>query len=134
MPQTVTPAGFETTRPQTLCVGQLQASDPSFVLAYWDPICPSVFGHGERLYATIQNVQHFWLRINVGEFVLKKDRQQGMTDSAWLFVPPRCNNGTCKVIILPGGCNAFLGLPPRGGSDDAFAHACRSTLCTRYRC
>ena len=44
-----------------------------------------------------------------------------MTDSAWLFVPPRCRAGICKVIVLPGGCNAFLGLPPTGGSDDDFA-------------
>ena len=25
------------------------------------------------------------------------------------------------MIILPGGCNAFLGSPPGGGSDDDFA-------------
>jgi hypothetical protein len=52
---------------------------------------------------------------------MKKDRQQGMTDSAWLFVPPRCEAGVCKLIILPGGCNAFVDSPPGGGSDDAFA-------------
>jgi len=80
-----------------------------------------VFGHGERMYATTENVQEYWLRVNVSEFVLEKDRQQAMTDSAWLFVPPRCKTGACKLIVLPGGCDAFLGSPPGGGSDDDFA-------------
>ena len=45
-----------------------------------------------------------------------------MTDSAWLFVPPRCRTGACKIIVLPGGCNAFADAPPAGdGNDDAFA-------------
>ena len=30
-----------------------------------------------------------------------------MKDSAWLFVPPQCKEGECKLIILPGGCNAW---------------------------
>ena len=53
-----------------------------------------------------------------------------MTDSAWLFVPPRCKTGgktgaSCKLIVLPGGCNAFLGSVPSGGDGDwarAFEH------------
>ena len=37
-------------------------------------------------------------------------------------VPPRCQgHGVCKLIILPGGCDAVVGPPPTGGSDDAFA-------------
>jgi hypothetical protein len=80
-----------------------------------------VFGYGERLYPTTENVEKYWLRIDVREFVQEKDRQQGMTDSAWLFVPPRCETGACKIIILPGGCDAFFEAPPGGGSDDDFA-------------
>lgn len=84
-----------------------------------------VFGHGKRLYPLAKSekasIAKYWLRVNVSEFVLEKDRQQAMTDSAWLFVPPRCNTGMCKLIVLPGGCDAFFGTPPGGGSDDDFA-------------
>jgi len=46
-----------------------------------------------------------------------------MTDSAWLFVPPICKAGAgagagCKIVVLPGGCDAFVDPPPGGGSDD----------------
>jgi len=80
-----------------------------------------VFGNGSRLYPTTEKVEKYWRRIDVGEFVEEKDRQQGMKDSAWLFVPPRCETGACKIVILPGGCDAFIEPPPSGGSDDAFA-------------
>jgi hypothetical protein len=80
-----------------------------------------VLNYGKRLYATTEKVVKYWMRINTSEFVLKKDRQQGMKDSAWLFVPPRCKTGPCKIIILPGGCDAFIEPPPSGGNDDAFA-------------
>jgi hypothetical protein len=80
-----------------------------------------VLNYGKRLYATTQKVVQYWMRINTSEFVLAKDRQQGMKDSAWLFVPPRCKTGPCKIIVLPGGCDAFIEPPPSGGNDDAFA-------------
>ena len=63
--------------------------------------------------------------MNVSEFV--DDLGVGMKTSAWLFVPPQCANDavpeqeTCKLLILPGGCDAFLGMPPLEGSDAAFA-------------
>lgn len=44
-----------------------------------------------------------------------------MRQSAWLFVPPQCETGRCKLIIKPGGCNALTDNPPGGGDEDAFA-------------
>ena len=58
-----------------------------------------VFGLGRRLYATAAKVQQYWMRINVSEFVLEKDRQQAMTNSAWLFVPPRCKTGARACLL-----------------------------------
>lgn len=72
------------------------------------------------LLPSLLGLRRYWLRVNVSEFVLATDRQQGATDSTWLFVPPRCQTGRCKIAVLPGGCDAFLGAPP-GGSDDDFA-------------
>ena len=80
-----------------------------------------VFGHGERLYATTTNVTKYWQPVNVSEFVLEKDRQQGMTDLAWLFLPPRCETGSCKIVILPGGCGDSPPSDHADSSDDAFA-------------
>ena len=81
-----------------------------------------VFGHGQRLYpSAADSTAHleYWLRINATEFVT--DLGIGSRPSAWLFVPPQCREGTCKLLILPGGCNAFTDDPPSGGSDDDFA-------------
>jgi hypothetical protein len=61
----------------------------------------------------------YWKRINALKFVPHPLRA-GMSPSAWLFLPPQCETGECKLMILPGGCQAFVGGPP-GGSDDAFA-------------
>ena len=78
-----------------------------------------VFGRGERLWAAPKVDGSLWLRMNVSEFVT--DLGVGMKPSAWLFVPPQCKHSSCKLLILPGGCNAFTDDPPGGGSDDAFA-------------
>ena len=81
-----------------------------------------VFGKGRRLYPSDPNsTQHrqYWLRINATEFVT--DLGIGSRPSAWLFNPPQCRAGTCKLLILPGGCNAFTDDPPGGGPDDDFA-------------
>jgi len=81
-----------------------------------------VFGHGKRLYPSNPDSkahQQYWLRINATEFVT--DLGIGSLPSAFLFVPPQCKSGTCQLLILPGGCNAFTDDPPDGGSDDDFA-------------
>ena len=46
-----------------------------------------------------------------------------MKPAAWLFVPPQCQKGTCRLLILPGGCDASSNnaKPPGGGSDGDFA-------------
>jgi len=101
-----------------------------------------VFGHGTRLYPFgasnyfpgIAKVVASWMRINASEFVEARNTGGGMKDSAWLFVPPQCDTkaaiakaagggqgAKCKLIILPGGCNAFTDSPPTGGSDGDFA-------------
>jgi hypothetical protein len=77
-----------------------------------------VFGHGKRLYPVEKADPSWWKRMNVSEFVT--DLGVGMKTGAWLFLPPQCETGLCKLILLPGGCNAFTDDPP-GGSDDAFA-------------
>lgn len=77
-----------------------------------------VVGHGERLWAAPTVDSSWWLRMNVSEFV--PDRGVGMKISAWLFLPPQCKKQQCKLLILPGGCNAFTDSAP-GGSDGEFA-------------
>ena len=90
-----------------------------------------VFGDGQRLYAAESVENSWWKRINVSPFV--PDKGVGMRLSAWLFVPPQCDvtandvddmNGSvkCKLLILPGGCDAAMDpVPPSGGSDRDFA-------------
>lgn len=78
-----------------------------------------VFGHGKRLWAAPDENLAYWRRMNVTEFVT--DDGVGIKPSAWLFVPPVCETGTCKLAILPGGCDAFTDDPPQGGSDGDMA-------------
>ena len=83
-----------------------------------------VIGRGQRLWAAEKEDSSLWLRMNVSEFV--HDSGVGMKSSAWLFVPPQCaavskSDTKCKLLILPGGCDAFTGNAPGGGSDGAFA-------------
>jgi hypothetical protein len=100
-----------------------------------------VFGHGQRFYPVDAQdagrrlqVEAAWMRINNSEFITPNNRAQGYKEGAWLFVPPQCKAaaslsageavraaGGCKLIVLPGGCSAYIDLPPRSGSDDAFA-------------
>ena len=87
-----------------------------------------IFGHGERLYPVDvadangrKQVEASWKRVNNAEFITSNNTAQGYKEGAWLFVPPQCNAGGCKLIVLPGGCNAYIDPPPNGGSDDAFA-------------
>jgi hypothetical protein len=54
------------------------------------------------------------MRVNTSEFVT--DTGVGMKQSAWLFAPPQCKKEKCKLLILPGGCDAFHDDPP--GNDD----------------
>merc|ERR1711957_974646 len=61
----------------------------------------------------------YWKRINTARFV--HPLRSGLLFSAWLFIPPQCESGRCKLIILVGGCNAWVEKPPGGGSDDAYA-------------
>ena len=74
-----------------------------------------VFGLGRRLYPAPKADPSWWLRINVSEFT--PDLGVGIKPSAWLFVPPACKQGLCKLLILPGGCDAFTDDPP-GENDD----------------
>eukprot|EP00756_Hemistasia_phaeocysticola_P002630 Hpha_TRINITY_DN1178_c0_g1::TRINITY_DN1178_c0_g1_i1::g.113135::m.113135 len=81
-----------------------------------------VIGDGQRLYpGPTKYDSSLWKRINATEFVF--DLGVGMKPSAWLFVPPQCENGTCSLLILPGGCDAFQDSSPpgSGGSDSDFA-------------
>ena len=80
-----------------------------------------VFGNGKRLYPAVGDVTAFWMRVNNSEYINENNYAQGYTEGAWLFVPPRCNRGGCKLIVLPGGCRAYTDSPPSGGSDDDFA-------------
>ena len=80
-----------------------------------------VFGNGKRLYPVVGDVSSSWMRINNTEYINANNYAQGYTDGAWLFVPPQCKRGGCKLIVLPGGCRAYTDNPPNGGSDDAFA-------------
>jgi len=76
-----------------------------------------VFGRGQRLYPAEKADPSWWLRINATEFVPADNLGQGMKPEAWLFVPPPCNAGRCKLLVLPGGCNAWTEDPP-GETDD----------------
>eukprot|EP01084_Bolivina_argentea_P019163 35639_1 len=81
-----------------------------------------VFGNGHRLWAASNVDPSWWKRMNVSEYVT--DKGIGMHSSAWLFLPPQCqtNNTICKLLILPGGCNAEIDpAPPMSGSDNDFA-------------
>lgn len=81
-----------------------------------------VIGNGERLYPGPKSYDmSLWKRINASEFVT--DTGVGIRPSAWLFVPPQCTNGTCSLLILPGGGNAATDASPpgSGGSDEDFA-------------
>jgi hypothetical protein len=80
-----------------------------------------VFGGGKRLYPVTYDVRDHWLRVNNSEYIEANNYAQGYTEGAFLFVPPQCTKGGCKLIVLPGGCNAYTDHPPTGGSDDAFA-------------
>eukprot|EP00656_Telonema_subtile_P028702 TRINITY_DN3129_c0_g2_i1.p1 TRINITY_DN3129_c0_g2~~TRINITY_DN3129_c0_g2_i1.p1 ORF type:complete len:762 (+),score=135.77 TRINITY_DN3129_c0_g2_i1:98-2383(+) len=74
-----------------------------------------VFGLGERLYPAANASVSNWLRIDASEFVT--DLGVGMFPSAWLYVPDQCAQGLCKLLILPGGCDAMHEDPPSGGQD-----------------
>jgi len=76
-----------------------------------------VFGRGERLYPAETADPALWMRINASEFVT--DLGVGIKPSAWLFVPTACGTGLCKLLVLPGGCDAFHDEPP--GADDDWA-------------
>jgi hypothetical protein len=84
-----------------------------------------VFGRGKRLFPSDpadKTHQQYWLRVNATEFVT--DLGIGARPSAWLFRPPQCEHGTCQLLILPGGCNAFTDDPPAAdgeNTDDDFA-------------
>ena len=104
-----------------------------------------VFGYGtrSRLWASPNVNISWWRRVNVSQFI--SDTGVGMRTGAWLFVPPICennatrdhisgdnsgsgsnnnnnNNTSCKLLILPGGCDALTDLtPPISGSDNDFA-------------
>jgi len=81
-----------------------------------------VFFHDQAMKAAAPQMDgtKYWRRINTTVFVSAAAVSAGMRPSAWLFVPPQCDKGTCKLVILPGGCDAFKdGIP--GGSDDDFA-------------
>lgn len=78
-----------------------------------------VLGQGQRLWAVDSVDSSWWLRVNVSEFVT--DLGVGIKQSAWLFVPPVCQHQSCRLLVLPGGCDAFTDDPPGGGSDDDFA-------------
>lgn len=87
-----------------------------------------VFGYGKRLYPVDvldskgrRSIASAWFRINNSEFITANNTAQGYKEGAWLFVPPQCNAGGCKLIVLPGGCSAYIEPPPSSGSDDAFA-------------
>lgn len=78
-----------------------------------------VFFHKEQMKHAI-NINHpeWWRRINATRFV-PDPLGAGMRQSAWLYVPPQCETGICKLVIAPGGCNAATDSPP---SNDDFAH------------
>lgn len=87
-----------------------------------------VVGRGERLWAagTLSPGQLLWWRgVDVSDMV--PDAGVGMRSSAWLFAPPASEGGganaaACKLLVLPGGCDAATDpVPPLGASDDAFA-------------
>ena len=84
-----------------------------------------VLGKGKRLWASQLPDPLLWYRVDVSEFV--KDLGVGMRPSAWLFIPPSCEEGgkvACKLLILPCSCDAELDVaPPVVGSDGAFAQA-----------
>lgn len=66
-----------------------------------------VFFHSEPMKPAVVDMERekYWRRINATTFV-PDPLGAGMRQSAWLFVPPLCETGSCKLIILPGGCNA----------------------------
>lgn len=76
-----------------------------------------VWGHKEPIHWAVPCIglnlfNTAWQRINVSEFVT--DLGVGMMPSAWLFVPPPCQQREkCKLLILPGGCDAFHDPPPK---------------------
>ena len=79
-----------------------------------------VIGRGKRLWpAPLGYDPNLWLRMNVSQFV--SDTGVGIKTSAWLFLPPQCKTQTCGLLVLPGGCDAFVGTPPYFGSDGDFA-------------
>jgi len=81
-----------------------------------------VFFHKQVMQAAAPRMDgaKYWRRINATAFVPPASVAAGMRPSAWLFVPPQCDKGTCKLVILPGGCDAFKDDLP-GGPDDDFA-------------
>jgi len=86
-----------------------------------------VFGHAKALAPALPSLDvNYWRRIDTMEFVRATvpffGSGVGMWQSAWLFVPPQCKEGICKLTILPGGCDVRMTTPPGPGSDeDAFA-------------
>jgi hypothetical protein len=68
--------------------------------------------------ATETSYLQYWPQTNVSEFI--SDLDVGIKPSAWLFVPPPCGTSSCKLLILPGGCEAFTDGTP-GGQDDVLA-------------
>lgn len=81
-----------------------------------------VFFHQKGMQPAVLDVdrQKYWKRVNATQFV-PDPLGAGMRQSAWLFVPPQCEQGSCKLIIKPGGCDALTDDPPSGGDEDAFA-------------
>ena len=84
-----------------------------------------IFG-SKDIYCSLSPIDpSYWKRINVSEFIINKGI--GMHTSAWLFLPPQCNNTNnsnimCSLLILPGGCDAEIDpIPPLKGSDNDFA-------------